>query len=160
VTGRSVKSAKSDFLNKALEEPKTCALVYPTSGLINELKESVIVKTLIFIDGTWEHAKEVFNASPELHDLHRLTLDIPVDYRGAFTIRKPVGLHDSDFAPVSTAEAVALAVDQLSHSSSCLTATRRVLKAYSDQQLSFAKASFTVKHQPNKKDYIPNLYSS
>ena len=148
------------MLNAALTEPDACALVYPTSGAHKGPSQSMTIKTLIFIDGTWEHAKEIFNASTELHALPRLKLDIPVDYRGAFVIRKPVGLQNSEFAPVSTAEAVALAVDQLSRSSSCLTATRRVLKAYSDQQVSFAQASASVKHQSNKADYIPNLYSS
>ena len=79
----------------------------------------------------------MFNASPELQTLPRYKLSISRDYIGAFVIRKPSGMEDADFAPVSTAEAVALAVDQLTGSTIRQTATRKVLKAYSDQQLSF-----------------------
>jgi DTW domain-containing protein YfiP len=153
---RSVACAKSEILRSALSDPSSCAIVYPTTGALPLTKgDAPTIKTLIFLDGTWQFTKEMFNASPELHALPRFKLSISEDYRGAFVIRKPSGLQDADFAPVSTAEAVSLAVDQLTGSTARQTATRRVLQAYSDQQLAFTTK---VKHLPEKRDYIPGLY--
>ena len=156
ISCRTVKGAKSDMLVEALRQPSSCAVIYPCAGAPN-LSAHVAehIKTLIFLDGTWQHAKEMFNASPELQGLPCFKLSLPSDYHGAFVIRKPVGVLESDFAPVCTAEAVAIALDQLSQSTERQTAVRRVLKAYSDQQLGFAS---TIKHRTDREDYIPNLY--
>ena len=157
ISCRTVKGAKSDIVADALKNPTSCAVIYPSPGAVALSYDACKhMKNLIFLDGTWQHAKEMFNSSPELQTLPCFKLSLPLDYRGAFVIRKAVGVSESaDFSPVCTAEAVALALDELTHSTERQTAVRRVLKAYSDQQLGF---TVDVKHRTDKKDYIPDLY--
>lgn len=161
--GRSVKAADSEILRRALSDPKSCALIFPafdSQTLPESTDTHSPIKTLFFLDGTWQQAREMFKASPELQEISRFKLALPKNYKGAFLIRKAVAeLKDgSEFCPLSTAEAVALAVDEICNSSERTIATRKVLKAFCDKQLSFTKAD-SIKHRTERAGYIENFYS-
>jgi DTW domain-containing protein YfiP len=85
-------------------------------------------------------------------------LKLPDSYYGAFLIRKG----PTDFAALCTAEAVAIALDVCEGSTAMsgvrTAAVRKVLKAWSDQQLRFVASSTTARHRTDKKGYVPGMY--
>ena len=140
------------------DRPDACALLYPAEGatvLSAECAPPTDVETLVALDATWQFATEMLRASPALQRLRCIALDCR-DVRPAFTVRK------ANEGTLSTAEAVALCADLLSHDGPQLprlTAVQRACRAYSALALQRATERGALRHRPDRTGYNPQLYS-
>lgn len=124
-------------------------ILFPKTGSVDlaELRDVRTISKLIIIDGTWQHAKEMANSISCGTFVH---LTLPENYVGSFTVRKPP---EPGF--VSTAEALAIALDTIEGGSKKADAMRSVLGGYSRKQIGLMKS---VKHSREKAGYIEGLY--
>ena len=88
--------------------PEDLALVYPTDDVptLSELSPEQRPKNLLFLDGTWHHAKVMFRDNPWVQALPRVRLDPAAPSR--YRIRREPAAHC-----ISTLEAMVHALDVL-----------------------------------------------
>ncbi|EER03904.1 conserved hypothetical protein [Perkinsus marinus ATCC 50983] len=141
-------------LQAVLKNPEECALIYPTEDAETvhaQHSGDSKIRHLIFLDATWKYAKEMYASSPPLVALKHKWVLKP-DKEGAFVIRKePL----ANAGLLSTAEAIAFALDALSTDHSRLPVVREVLTRFSEIQISRTEH---VIHHREKKNYVENLY--
>ncbi|KAF4667933.1 DTW domain-containing protein 2 [Perkinsus chesapeaki] len=141
-------------LKVVLDKPDECALIYPTDDAEQvdcTYQGEGKIRHLIFVDATWKYAKEMYKSSPPLVGLKHKWVLKPKN-EGAFVIRKePL----ANAGLLSTAEAIAFALDAVSTDCSRLGAVRKVLTKFSETQLSHTEH---VVHRREKKNYVENLY--
>ncbi|KAF4731519.1 DTW domain-containing protein 2, partial [Perkinsus olseni] len=157
VVGRRVlaETLGSDSpLQVVLKSPEECALIYPADDaetVYTQHGGEVKIRHLIFLDATWKYAKEMYKSSPPLVALKHKWVLKP-EKEGAFVIRKePL----ANAGLLSTAEAIAFALDAVSTDQSRQPAVRKVLTRFSEIQLSLTEH---VIHRRDKKNYVENLY--
>lgn len=161
------------------EQPDTCLLVFPGTGA-KPLRDVLDpgVKHLILVDATWRFAREmaaVEEAGP-LSQIRRVELTPPHQLRPVFVVRKPMVLTKEEAEPAqwgfSTAEAAALAVDEIAHlrgrpdaadpadadvPGEAWELVTRALRAYAQIQLEHTEAPRMRSERPG---FIPRLYDN
>eukprot|EP00439_Symbiodinium_sp_Y106_P058427 s2072_g8.t1 len=161
-------------LEHLYREPESCLLVFPGPGA-RPLKEVLDAKVrhLILVDATWRFAREmaaVSDSGDPLSRIRRVELTPPSGTRPVFVVRKPLLLgnareleatdgHDlvaseDERWGFSTAEAAALALDEISERRGTVAAA---LGAYAQIQLDHTAKP---RMRTDRPGFIPKLYEA
>ncbi|CAJ1448430.1 unnamed protein product [Effrenium voratum] len=149
------------------QQPASCLLVFPGPNArpLQEVLDSK-VRHLIFMDATWRYAREMAASRDEdpLGAIRQVELTPPPNTRPVFVVRKPLRLAEEaeeERWGYSTAEAAALAVDEVSSlrggERKAWDVVATALRAYAQIQL---ERTVAPRMRTERPGFIPELYEA